>query len=145
VGAVFFACVGVGVCGEAQERLPTVVLEIGGKEVVAEVADEEHERSDGLMHRQELGEDEGMLFVMEREGPVAFWMRNTRIPLTIAYLDARGVVMELHDLEPFNEKPVASMFGGVAYALEVPQGWFTRNNVWPGERVRGLPAGPGRR
>lgn len=144
--AVFFACVAAVWGGEVdgQERLPTVVLGIGGRSVVVEVADEEHERAAGLMHRDGLGEDEGMLFVMERVGPVAFWMRNTGIPLTIAYLDAGGVVMEMHDLEPYDEVAVPSTFRGIAYALEMPRGWFVENNVWPGERVTGLPAGPGR-
>ena len=122
-----------------QPELPTTELRIGGKKIIAEVADEEHERASGLMFRETLGEDAGMLFVMPQPGPAGFWMKNTLLPLTIAYLDARGTIMELHDLEPLNETPVPSRFRHIAYALEMPQGWFTKHNIWPGERIEGLP------
>jgi uncharacterized membrane protein (UPF0127 family) len=76
---------------------------------------------------------------MDDSGPVGFWMKNTEVPLTIAYIDPAGVIKELHDLQPRNEKPVPSRFQNIAYALEMPQGWFTKNNIWPGERLEGLP------
>jgi uncharacterized membrane protein (UPF0127 family) len=142
---VFFFLMPVAPAQEgAQPRLPVVELRVGGKAVDAEVADEEHERAAGLMFREKLGGDEGMLFVMPRPGPAGFWMRNTVLPLTIAYLDEKGTILELHDLEPRNEKVVRSAFPNIAYALEMPQGWFTENNVWPGERVAGLPKPTGR-
>ncbi|MFZ4776036.1 MAG: DUF192 domain-containing protein, partial [Terrimicrobiaceae bacterium] len=62
------------------------------------------------------------------------------IPLSIAFLDESGAIMEIHDLQPRSEKLVRSTFPRIAYALEMPQGWFTKNNIWPGERVTGLPA-----
>lgn len=129
---------------EAQPELPTTQLAIGGKTIRAEIADEEPERAAGLMFRKELAADAGMLFIMPQTGPVAFWMRNTTLPLTIAYIAPNGAIMELHDLEPFNESPVPSSFPHIAYALEMPRGWFTKNNVWPGERVTGLPKASGR-
>ena len=122
-----------------QPELPATELRVAGKKISAEVADEEHERATGLMFRETLGENSGMLFVMPHPGPAGFWMKNTQVPLTIAYLDAAGVIMELHDLEPHNETPVPSRFRTIAYALEMPQGWFTKNNIWPGERIEGLP------
>ena len=128
----------------AQPKLPVVELRVGGKAVDAEVADAEHERAAGLMFREKLGANEGMLFVMPRPGPAGFWMSNTFVPLTIAYLDEKGTILELHDLQPRNEKVVRSAFPNIAYALEMPQGWFTENNVWPGERVTGLPKPTGR-
>ena len=129
---------------QAQPELPITKLSIGGKSIRAEIADEEHERAAGLMFRKELAADAGMLFIMPQTGPVAFWMRNTELPLTIAYIGPNGAIMELHDLEPFNERPVPSSFPHIAYALEMPRGWFTKNNIWPGERVVGLPKAGGR-
>ena len=122
-----------------QPTLPAIELRIGTKKITAEVADETHERSAGLMFRKSLASDSGMLFVMDDSGPVGFWMKNTEVPLTIAYIDPAGVIKELHDLQPRNEKPVPSRFPNIAYALEMPQGWFTKNNIWPGERLEGLP------
>jgi uncharacterized membrane protein (UPF0127 family) len=129
---------------QAQPELPITKLSIGGKSIRAEIADEEHERAAGLMFRKELADDAGMLFIMPQTGPVAFWMRNTELPLTIAYIGPNGAIMELHDLEPFNERPVPSSFPHIAYALEMPRGWFTKNNIWPGERVVGLPKAGGK-
>ena len=139
--AVFLnaACLTSPAQTEAQPELPITKLSIGGKSIRAEIADEEHERAAGLMFRKELAGDAGMLFIMPQTGPVAFWMRNTELPLTIAYMAPNGAIMELHDLEPFNESPVPSRFPQIAYALEMPRGWFTKNNIWPGERVAGLP------
>ena len=124
---------------QAQPVLQITRLSIGGKEIHAEIADEEHERAAGLMFRKELAADAGMLFIMPQTGPVGFWMRNTELPLTIAYIAPTGAILELHDLDPHNERPVRSRFPQIAFALEMPRGWFTKNNIWPGERVQGLP------
>ena len=129
---------------EPQPLLPIKRLSISGKEIRAETADEEHERAAGLMFRKELANDTGMLFIMPQTAPVGFWMRNTELPLTIAYIAPNGAIMELHDLEPYNERPVPSRFPQIAFALEMPRGWFTENNIWPGERVQGLPKPGGR-
>jgi uncharacterized membrane protein (UPF0127 family) len=128
----------------AQPELESVNLSIGSKTIRAEIADEEHERAAGLMFRKALAADAGMLFIMPQTGPVAFWMRNTELPLTIAYIAPNGAIMEIHDLEPFNERPVPSRFPQVAFALEMPGGWFTKNNIWPGERLQGLPKAGGK-
>lgn len=122
-----------------QPVLPSAELRIGGKKIAAEIADDEQERATGLMFRESLATDSGMLFVMDQDGPVGFWMKNTKLPLTVAYLDARGTIMELHDLRPFDETTVPSRFRNITFALEMPQGWFSKNNIWPGERVLGLP------
>ena len=144
--AVFLnaACLTSHAQTQAQPELPITNLSVGGKTIHAEIADEEHERAAGLMFRKELADDAGMLFIMPQTGPVAFWMRNTELPLTIAYMAPNGAIMELHDLEPFNERPVPSSFPHIAYALEMPRGWFTKNNIWPGERVLGLPKAGGK-
>lgn len=124
---------------QAQPKLPTLTLVVGSKKVTAEIADSEQERSAGLMFRESLGEDEGMLFVMDEPGPAGFWMQNTKIPLSIAYINAVGVILEIHDLQPLDETIVPSRFTTVAYALEMPQGWFLKNGVIPGDTISGLP------
>ena len=78
---------------QAQPVLQITRLSIGGKEIHAETADEEHERAAGLMFRKELAADAGMLFIMPQTGPVGFWMRNTELPLTIAYIAPTGAIL----------------------------------------------------
>lgn len=124
---------------EAQQKLPTVTLVVGKTKLNAEVADDDAEREAGLMFRESLGTDEGMLFVMDAPGPVGFWMKNTKIPLSIAYISPIGMIMEIHDLKPLDESVVASQFTSIVYCLEVPQGWFTEHGIYPGDEISGLP------
>jgi len=126
----------------AQPELPVTALRIGSAQVRAEVADEDGERVAGLMFRESLGENAGMLFVMPATGPAAFWMKNTLVPLSIAFIGPDGTIMEIHDMEPRSEKTTKSTFQRIAYALEMPKGWFSKNNIWPGERITGLPPLP---
>jgi uncharacterized membrane protein (UPF0127 family) len=129
----------------AQPPLPTVTLTApNGRSITAEVADEEHERATGLMFREKLEPDSGMLFVMPRPARVGFWMKNTLIPLSIAYIDPFGTILEIHDMKPHDTKTVRSVFPTVAYALEMEQGWFARAGVNPGDRLKGLPPLPGK-
>jgi uncharacterized membrane protein (UPF0127 family) len=123
-----------------QATLPTIRLSIGSTTVKAEVADEPGERSSGLMGRKELADGEGMLFVFAEPQPLSFWMHDTLVPLSIAYINAQGVIREIHDMKPLDENTAQSMFRDLLYALEVPQGWFERNNILPGDRIAGLPA-----
>ncbi len=124
----------------AQPELPVATLSIGLTSLKAEVADDDAERSSGLMFRESLAADSGMLFVMPTVAPATFWMKNTLIPLSIAFLDERGTILEIHDMEPKSEKTLRSTFSRIAYALEMQQGWFAKKNIWPGEKVSGLPA-----
>ena len=114
--------------------LPTARLRLGGAELVAEVADDEAERTRGLMHRTELADGKGMLFVFESDQRLSFWMKNTRIPLSIAYILSDGTIARILDLEPYSEQPRSSD-RSVRYALEVPRGWFARAGVAEGDRV----------
>jgi len=123
----------------AQVALPSVTLNVAGKVVTAEVADEPDERRSGLMFRDSLAADSGMLFVMPRPERAAFWMKNTTLPLSVAYISPGGVIVEIHDLEPLDEKPVPSAFPNIAYALEMKQGWFAENGILAGDRIKGLP------
>ena len=123
-----------------QEVLPTVTLRIGTVTVEAEVADEIDERTIGLMGREELVDGKGMLFVFREPQAMGFWMRDTLVPLSIAYINAAGVIREIHDMQPLDETTARSAFRDLVYALEVPQGWFHKNKILPGDRIVGLPS-----
>ena len=124
--------------------LPTTTVTIvpsgGGEpvEVRAEIADDGPERRRGLMERTALAEDAGMLFVFGRERQLSFWMRNTLIPLSIAYIDAEGRIVDIVDMEPLDETSHLSAEPS-KYALEVNQGFFDERGVEVGDTVEGLP------
>jgi uncharacterized membrane protein (UPF0127 family) len=145
--ALFFAAVqgcGGGSGGEKpQGRLETTELAIlredgSAAEVLAEIARSDEQRSRGLMGRKSLADGEGMLFVFETDRILSFWMKNTLLPLSIAYISHDGRILEIHDMEAQSTRPVQSA-RSARYALEVPQGWFARSRVGPGDVVRGLP------
>lgn len=115
-------------------------LEINGHPLQVEIARTPEQHALGLMHRNFLPEDQGMLFIFDQPARRSFWMRHTRIPLTIAYLDASGRILELHDMQPFDETPISSRSDQVLYALEVNQGWFFSRKISPGDLVAPLPA-----
>ena len=90
-----------------------------------------------MMYRDSLGADSGMLFVYTDDAERRFWMKDTRVPLSIAYLDASGRIVKIADLQPLNETGVPSV-RPARYALEVNQGWFARNGVVEGMVVDGV-------
>jgi len=92
------------------------------------------QRAQGLMYRKDLKDGEGMLFIFEQDQILSFWMKNTLIPLSIAYIASDGRIIEIYDMEPGNLNPVYSS-RSVRYALEVPQGWFGRAGLGPGDRL----------
>lgn len=116
----------------AQPKLPTIKLWVGKEELTVEVARAVTEVATGMMYRTNLAENEGMLFVFSRPHRPGFYMRNTTVPLSCAYLDPEGAIVELHDLKPLDETPVEAGTGNIQYVLEVPQGWFQRHQVGPG-------------
>jgi uncharacterized protein len=125
----------LGYLNAAQPKLPTVKMFLGAKEIVAEVASKPVEIQTGMMHRTEMGENEGMLFVFGRPMRAAFYMRNTKIPLTCAYIDPEGVVLELHDMKPMDESSIEASSDQVQYVLEMRQGWFQKNGIVVGAVV----------
>ncbi len=125
----------------APQRLSAIELRVGGHRVRAEVARTEDERRKGLMFRRDLGEDEGMLFVFPRDDFRSFWMRNTPLPLSIAYIAADGRISQIEDLRPFDETLVHSR-EQVRYALEMNRGWFRAHGVREGDRIEGLERAP---
>jgi len=125
----------------AVTELPTVQLKIKGHTVSAEVAANEKARTTGLMYRFSLKPDSGMLFVFSNPQPLAFWMKNTYVPLSIAFIDAEGRIANLEDMAPQTEATHSSR-GLAMYALEMKKGWFGANGIGPGDRVEGLEKAP---
>ena len=120
------------------QRLDAVDLVVGLKRFQAEVARTDSERQRGLMSRRDLaGGDRGMLFVFPRAKVLRFWMKNTPSPLSIAFLEEDGTIIEIDDMRPFDLDGTVSSRTS-RRALEMPQGWFATNGVKPGDRIFGL-------
>jgi len=123
---------------KALDKLEKRELVIEGKAgsvtLTAELALTPAQREQGLMYRKELKDGEGMLFIFQSDQVLSFWMKNTLIPLSIAYISHDGRILEIYDMQPQNLNPVHSS-RSVRYALEVPQGWFTRAGLAPGDRL----------
>ncbi len=122
-----------------QPELPKAILTIRDIRINAEVADDPKEKEIGLMGRTELAEGDGMLFVFLRPQRMNFWMKDTLVPLSIAFLNAEGIIREIHDMKPLDTNTTASTFRDLLYALEVPRGWFAKNGIVAGDRIQGLP------
>jgi len=116
----------------AQPKLQTLKLYVGAETVNTELAMTQLQVATGMMFRKDMAENEGMLFVFARPHRTSFYMKNTTVPLTAAYIDSEGVILELHDLKPLDETPVEAGTDKVQYVLEMKQGWFKRHNVAPG-------------
>jgi uncharacterized membrane protein (UPF0127 family) len=120
-------------------ELPTATLSINGHKIVAELATTPDQQATGLMHRFSLRPDHGMLFVFERVERRSFWMKNTFIPLSIAFIAADGSIVNVDDMAPHDETAHWSK-APVRYALEMRKGWFAERSIRPGDRVAGLPS-----
>ncbi len=113
-------------------NLDKVVLSIGGHQVTAEVARTDSERERGLMGRTHLDLAQGMLFIFDRDDHLEFWMKNTPLPLSIAFLSAEGKILEIRDMEPFDLRTIRSRFS-VRYALEMNKGAFQKLGISEGD------------
>lgn len=114
--------------------LAVISVEIDGHKVKAEVARTPEEQSRGLMYRRKLGRNDGMLFVYEEEKRLSFWMKNTFIPLSIAFLDTDGTIVDIQGMQPQNETSHRSKKPAL-YALEVNKGWFAERGIEVGARA----------
>ena len=123
-----------------QTNLPKATLTLGAHSLTAQIAADDASRERGLMSRTNLAENEAMVFVFPAPQPVAFWMKDTPTPLSIAYVGPSGRIFEIHDLKPFDETAVPSASQAVTYAIETPQGWFTKHGIIAGSTVSGLPS-----
>ncbi len=119
---------------KAQKPLPTAILTCGQVSIEAELATTDAQREAGLMFRKSLPAGKGMLFVFESDQILNFWMRNTTLPLSIAYISSDGTIRDILDLEPLSEAGISSS-RSVRYALEVPRGWFSSVGIKVGDRL----------
>ncbi len=120
----------------AQTNLQRMKLFVGSAELDAALALQPLERQTGMMWRTNMDENEAMLFPFPGPHRASFYMRNTRVPLSAAYIDPEGVIQEIHDLQPLDERPAQAASDTIHYVLEVKQGWFQRHNVSTGAAVQ---------
>ena len=125
----------------AQTALPEVTLSIKGHKLTAEVAANDSTRTTGLMHRRMMPENRGMLFVFAHTQPQSFWMMNTHLPLSIAFVDEQGIIVNIADMKPLTTDPHPSA-KPAKYALEMNQGWFAKRGIKAGARIDGLSNAP---
>ncbi|TFW06138.1 DUF192 domain-containing protein [Oxalobacteraceae bacterium OM1] len=119
-------------------RFPVVQLHAGIHVIHAEVAARPAEREQGLMFREKMGANEGMVFVFGAPADVCMWMKNTLIPLSVAFLDENGKVINIEDMKPQSlDSHCAAK--RAHYALEMNLGWFKQRNIKPGSTIEGLP------
>lgn len=120
-------------------RAEEIILRIGAQTVRAEIADTPQSREHGLMQRDHLCDDCGMLFVFEKADKYSFWMKDTPLPLSIAFIAADGSILNIEEMPP-NTTNTHDAHGDALFALEMNRGWFTRNSIAPAVKVQGLSA-----
>lgn len=111
-------------------------LWLGAEEMVTELALNQSQWQVGMMFRTNMAENEAMIFVFPAPYRASFWMKNTLLPLSAAYIDPEGVILEIHDLQPHDTNAVWASSERVQFVLETTQGWFGRHNVSTGVVVR---------
>jgi uncharacterized membrane protein (UPF0127 family) len=122
----------------AQEKFQATQIRVGAHPLKVELAVTDPQRMQGLMFREKLGKNDGMLFVFDETGYQSMWMKNTLIPLSVAFLDNDGVILNILDMEPHTLTPNMSA-GPARYAIETNKGWFAERKLKAGDRATGLP------
>lgn len=122
-------------------EMPTIQLKVSGHILSAEVAYTQKYRTQGLMYRNEMNKDSGMLFVFPETGRHSMWMVNTYIPLSIAFLDGTGTILNIIDMSP-RTKTKHSAASAAKYALEMNLGWFRARKIKTGQQITGLERAP---
>jgi len=139
LAAALVATVATGARAQGEpQSLPTTTLTVGMHSIRAQLARSPEQRQIGLMYRKQMPTQEGMLFVFDQASPQCFWMRNTFIPLSIAFLADDGTVVNIADMQPQSDASHCSA-KPVRFALEMNQGWFAKRGVKPGTRLSGAP------
>ena len=136
-GALFIALE----AGAAHARLPLVELTAGMYRIEAELAHTAEARQTGLMHRESLAEQRGMVFVFTYQARHCMWMRDTLIPLSVAFLDEAGTILNIADMAPHDETSHCAAAPAL-YALEMNRGWFAQRGLEAGDRIGGIQALP---
>lgn len=120
-------------------KFPVIPLTAGMNVIHAEVAANEAQREQGLMFREKMGANEGMVFLFGAPASVCMWMKNTLIPLSVAFMDRDGKIVNIEEMKPQTLDSHCSK-GQIFYALEMNAGWFRQKNIKPGSFIEGLPA-----
>lgn len=118
-----------------------VPLQISGNSLIAEVANTAEAREQGLMYRKHMRGNHGMLFVFPESAVYGMWMKNTSVPLSVAFMDEQGVIINITDMVPFSEEQYHAT-APAKFALEMPIGWFSKREIKPGAKVEGLSQAP---
>ncbi len=122
----------------AEAPLPVRQVKVAGHALKVEVAATIEQRMKGLMFREKLGANDGMLFVFDEPGYHAMWMKNTPLPLSVAFVDGAGAILNILDMEPHTLDQHAAA-GPAVYAIETNKGWFAKRRIKAGDKVAGLP------
>lgn len=136
-----FAATAVQAQGPAQGGMPLIELKLGKHALTAEVASSDPDRMQGLMHRRMLPENRGMLFVFRDVAYHGMWMMNTYIPLSVAFIDEAGTIINIEDMQPHTRDSHTAK-KPVRYALEMNLGWFRKRGIGPGMKIEGLERAP---
>jgi len=136
---LLFWCGHVALAGA--QGLPTIDLAAGFYRIEAEVAHTPESRARGLMHRREMAPQRGMLFVFTFAGRHCMWMKNTWLPLSVAFLDADGRIINIEEMQPMTEVNHCAV-RPARYALEMNAGWFAQRGLKPGDRIGGIERAP---
>jgi uncharacterized membrane protein (UPF0127 family) len=119
----------------AQGKLSTIKLWVGPEEVDTEMALTLEQQATGMMYRTNLAEGSGMIFVRPQPERASFWMTNCPLPLSAAYIDTEGTILEVHELHANDPTPVLSETGNVRFVLEMSAGWFDRHKIKAGTLI----------
>src|SRR3954464_3305698 len=131
----FVACL---LAGSVLAQHPLAQLQAGMHLIRAEVVSDPETRAQGLMHRKSMAQNAGMLFIFDEAAVHCMWMKNTLIPLSVAFIDDRGAIVNVAKMEPQTEASHCAA-QPVRYALEMNRGWFASRGVKPGTRLGGIP------
>ena len=123
---------------DGPQKLPAITLNAGMHLIRAEVAQTPEQRSTGLMFRQAMGQNEGMLFAFEDAGQQCFWMKNTLLPLSVAFVADDGSIVNIESMKPQTEDSHCST-KPVRFVLEMNEGWFVKRGIKPGFKLQGQP------
>ncbi len=124
--------------GAPAKPLPVITVKVGGHALRTEVVTTQEQRSRGLMFREKLGRNDGMLFVFDEPAYHSMWMMNTLIPLSVAFLDGEGRILNIEDMQPKTLESHGAQ-GPARYAIETNVGWFAERKLKAGDKVTGLP------
>jgi uncharacterized membrane protein (UPF0127 family) len=136
-----FFILGLAASAAFAQSLPVVQLNAGMHLIRAEVAADVGTRAQGLMYRKSLAPNAGMLFIFDRPEIHCMWMKNTLVPLSVAFIDDQGGIVNIADMEPHSEQSHCAA-RPVRYALEMEQGWFAKRGVKPGAKIGGITSAP---